>query len=107
MIKADVVKKVAKRLGLKGKEALAVVDETIEAMKRVIIRHGRLEIRDFGIFQIKQRKPRVGRNPKDKVQYPIPLRRVVTFRMGKELKRESASSAHRKSSGPKTSQGNK
>jgi nucleoid DNA-binding protein len=62
------------------------VDETITAIKQIVTEKGRLEIRDFGIFQTKQRKQRLGRNPKDKKQYPIPPRRVVTFKMGKELK---------------------
>ena len=86
MIKADIVKRVAEHLRVKDKEALAIVDETITAIKQIVTEKGRLEIRDFGIFQTKQRKQRLGRNPKDKKQYPIPPRRVVTFKMGKELK---------------------
>ena len=86
MIKADIVKRVAEHLRVKDKEALAIVDETITAIKQIVTEKGRLEIRDFGIFQTKQRKERLGRNPKDKKQYPIPPRRVVTFNMGKELK---------------------
>ena len=86
MIKADIVKRVAEHLRVKDKEALAIVDETITAIKQIVTEKGRLEIRDFGIFQTKQRKERLGRNPKDKKQYPIPPRRVVTFKMGKELK---------------------
>jgi nucleoid DNA-binding protein len=86
MIKADIVKRVAENLKLKDKDALAIVDEIIVAMKKVVSEQGRLEIRDFGVFQTKVRKQRLGRNPKDKKEYPIPPRRVVTFKMGKELK---------------------
>ena len=86
MIKADIVKRVAENLKLKDKDALAIVDEIIVAMKQVVSEQGRLEIRDFGVFQTKVRKQRLGRNPKDKKEYPIPPRRVVTFKMGKELK---------------------
>ncbi|MBX7245311.1 MAG: integration host factor subunit beta [Candidatus Sumerlaeaceae bacterium] len=86
MIKADIIKKVADKLGIKEKEALVIADATLEALKNTVVQHGRLEIRDFGVFQIKQRKERIGRNPKDKKEYPIPPRRVVTFKMGKELK---------------------
>ena len=86
MVKADIVKQIARNLALKDKEALAVVDGILESLKDVICEHQRLEIRDFGVFQIKTRKHRVGRNPRDKVEYPIPARRVVTFRIGKELK---------------------
>lgn len=86
MIKADIVRKIAERLNVKDKEALAIVDSTLESMKKIVADAGRLEIRDFGVFQTKQRKQRLGRNPKDKREYPIPSRRVVTFKMGKELK---------------------
>lgn len=86
MIKADIVRKIAERLNVKDKEALAIVDAVLESMKKIVSDSGRLEIRDFGVFQTKQRKERLGRNPKDKKEYPIPSRRVVTFKMGKELK---------------------
>jgi nucleoid DNA-binding protein len=86
MIKADIVKRIAESLKLKDKDALAIVDEIIVAMKKVVAEQNRLEIRDFGVFQTKVRKQRLGRNPKDKKEYPIPPRRVVTFKMGKELK---------------------
>lgn len=86
MIKADIVRSVAKQLQIKDKEALVVVDGIIDSLKDVIREHRRLEIRDFGVFQVKKRKERIGRNPRDKREYPIPARQVVTFRIGKELK---------------------
>jgi len=89
MIKVDIVKKVAEQLNLKDKEALQIVDAVIEAMKQVICENGRLEVRDFGVFQVKQRKARIGRNPRNKDEYPIPPRKVVTFKLGKELKDHS------------------
>lgn len=91
MIKADIVKRLSDGLSndnqpLKEKDALVVVDQIIEAIKEIIIKNERLEIRDFGVFQIKERKARMGRNPKNKKEYPIPPHRVVTFKAGKEIK---------------------
>lgn len=86
MIKADVVKQIARKLDLKERDALEIVDTILESIKDVILRDGRLEVRDFGVFQIKERKGRIGRNPKNKVEYPIPPHRVVTFKSGKEIK---------------------
>lgn len=91
MIKADIVKRIAEGLStehtpLKDKEALFIVDTLIDSFKDVILRDERLEIRDFGVFQIKERKERVGRNPKNKKPYPIPAHKVVTFKPGKELR---------------------
>jgi nucleoid DNA-binding protein len=99
MIKADIVKKVAERLNLKDKEALQVVDTILESMKEVICAHGRLEVRDFGVFQVKERKARIGRNPRNKEEYPIPPRQVVTFKLGKELKDHSVNTANAEDGG--------
>lgn len=86
MIKIDIVKRIADHLKLKDSESLAVVDAVIDAIKETICENERLEVRDFGVFQTKVRKPRVGRNPRNRQEYPIPPRRVVTFKLGKELK---------------------
>jgi len=86
MVKADIVRHIADSLGRKDKEALFTVDCIIDCLKDLIVREGRLEVRDFGVFQAKLRKSRMGRNPKNKIAYPIPSHRVVTFRSGKHLK---------------------
>lgn len=87
MIKADILQKVADKLDMKEKDALQVVDTILDSMKEVIQENHRLEIRDFGVFQVKTRKARVGRNPRNKKEYPIPERKVLTFQPGKELKK--------------------
>ena len=96
MIKIDIVKCIADQLKLKDKDALQIVDAIIDSMKEVICEHGRLEVRDFGVFQVKSRKERIGRNPRNKDEYPIPPRKVVTFKLGKELK-ESAQATKKRS----------
>lgn len=87
MIKADIAKQIAEKLQMEERDAVRVVDDICEAIREIVATKGRLEIRDFGVFQAKVRKPRLGRNPKKKEdQYHIPARRVVTFKMGKEVK---------------------
>lgn len=86
MIKIDIVKDIAQEFNLKDKDAHIVVDLIIESLKETIIEHQRLEIRDFGVFLVKKRKERIGRNPKNKKEYPIPSRKVVVFKSGKEIK---------------------
>lgn len=100
MIKIDIVKRIATDLKIKDREALAVVDTIIESMKETIKEHGRMEIRNFGVFQVKQRKPRTGRNPRNKREYPILPRKVVTFKLGKELKDFSVQGDGEPVSGP-------
>jgi DNA-binding protein HU-beta len=87
MIKADIVKNVADTLKIKETDALRIVDAILESTKEIIVRDKRLEIRDFGVFQLKERKERIGRNPKNKKEYPIPARKVVTYKMGREMKK--------------------
>ena len=86
MIKIDFARDLAQRLKVKDKEALKIVDNLVESIKEAIIKHKRLEIRDFGVFIIKTRKQRVGRNPKNKKEYPIPNHKAITFKAGKEIK---------------------
>ena len=105
MIKADIVKQVGEHLRIKPKDALVIVDEMITVIKHSVSEQGRLEIRDFGIFQTKRRKQRLGRNPKDKKEYPIPPRRVVTFKMGKELKLSGEKQARPRVASPPAASG--
>lgn len=86
MIKADITKRVAVEFNMDEEMAAKVVDSIIDSLMDVIAEDGRLELREFGVFQTKQRKARVGRNPKNKKEYPIPSRKVVTFKPGKDLK---------------------
>ncbi|CAN5442114.1 hypothetical protein BH09SUM1_BH09SUM1_24740 [soil metagenome] len=86
MVKADIVRQLAGTLQMKDKDALFVVDSIVDGIKDLIVEEQRLEIRDFGVFQVKERKPRMGRNPKNKISYPIPPHKVVTFKSGKDLK---------------------
>jgi len=86
MIKIDFARDLAQRLKVKDKESLKIVDNLIESIKEAIIKYKRLEIRDFGVFTIKTRKQRVGRNPKNKKEYPIPNHMAITFKAGKEIK---------------------
>jgi nucleoid DNA-binding protein len=86
MIKADITKKVAAEFSMDEERAAQIVDSIIDSLMETIDEDGRLELREFGVFQVKQRKARVGRNPKNKKEYPIPARKVVTFKPGKDLK---------------------
>ncbi len=86
MIKMDIARRIAKDLDIKERDGMNIVNEIIAAMRETTVKHGRLEIRNFGVFQIKEREPKVGRNPRTKVEYPIPRRRVITFKPSKHIK---------------------
>lgn len=87
MARSEIVRRIARDLNVPDARASAIADAVIRAVEDALCEHGRLEIRDFGVFRIQERKPRMGRNPRTLEPYPIPARRVVTFRMAKEMRR--------------------
>lgn len=86
MIKADLIDKVAEVTKIPRQDAQNVVETMIQVIKDALAAGERIELRDFGIFLVKQRVARVGRNPKTKVEAPIPARKVPVFKVGRELK---------------------
>lgn len=77
----------AKRLALPVDRAKGIVDHTLDALTEALAEGRKVEFRGFGIFDVVQRKPKIGRNPKNPNagQYQIPARRVVRFRAGTYL----------------------
>ncbi len=86
--KKDLVNKIAAESGIPRPDVQTVVEGFLKNAKNELQTGNRIEIRNFGVFEIKVRKPRIGRNPKkpeDVVQ--IPARKVVHFKVGREFKK--------------------
>ena len=86
MIKADIVNRVAELSDVPRVKAVQAVDTIIDAMKGSLCDGKRIELRGFGVFQVRERKKGVGRNPKTGVEVAITPGRTVRFKPGKELK---------------------
>lgn len=86
LTKRELVNEVASRLGLTQNEVSGVVQELLDAITDSLVEGNRLEIRNFGVFEVKEREARIGRNPRTGDEVPIPRKRVTTFRPGKALK---------------------
>ena len=86
MIKADIVMKVSDVSNVPRMKAVQAVDTIIDAMKDALCEGRRIELRGFGVFQVRDRKKGVGRNPKTGVQVAITPGRTVRFKPGKDLK---------------------
>jgi nucleoid DNA-binding protein len=86
MIKADIVARVAELSGIPRIKAVQAVDTIIEAMKSALCDGKRIELRGFGVFQVRDRKKGVGRNPKTGVEVAITPGRTVRYKPGKDLK---------------------
>lgn len=85
MTKKDIVRTIAEATGLPHKEARNLVQTTFDALVDTLVKEGRIELRNFGVFQIKQREARVGRNPRTGETVPVMPKRVVVFKPGKQM----------------------
>ena len=87
MTKRDFVVKIASEVDITQMQATEVVQRTLDYLANELAKGNRIELRNFGIFELEVRKSRVGRNPKKPSnEVIIPERVVVKFRPGKELK---------------------
>ncbi len=93
MTKADLVDEIAAVTGLTKKDVAETVDEFLNGVSKALIAGKHIEIRGFGTFKVKDRKPRIARNPRTGEQVPVPQRRVPVFKVSKELKDKVADSA--------------
>lgn len=86
MIKADLINRVSEAGDIPRVKAAEAVDTVLQAMKQALADGKRIELRGFGVFQVRDRKKGVGRNPKTGVEVKIAPGKTVRFKPGKELK---------------------
>ncbi len=85
MIKLDIVNAVVNRTGITRTKAEQSVETVFEAMKNALGRGERIELRRFGVFNVKPRKTGIGRNPRTGEEVSIPPGKAIRFKPGKEL----------------------
>jgi integration host factor subunit beta len=83
--KKDIVRTIAEEIDLPQFRTRVLVQRTFEALIEALVRDGRVELRKFGVFQIKQRDARLARNPRTGEPVPVEAKNVVTFKPGKEM----------------------
>ena len=83
MTKREIVKAIAAKTGLTQAQAKEAVQETLNAMIEQLSRAGRLELRNFGVFEVRKRRARTARNPRSGEPVKVPARKVVVFKPGK------------------------
>jgi len=86
MTKANLVDEVTQAVELSRKDSEAVIDIIIESIVKSLRAGDKIEIRGFGSFRSRQRKARVGRNPKTGERVEVPPKTVPYFKPSKELK---------------------
>lgn len=85
MIKQDIIHRVVEETGLQRNKAEAAVDTVFESMKKALAAGDRIELRGFGVFNVRPRKTGIGRNPRTGAEISIQPGRAVRFKPGKDL----------------------
>ncbi len=85
LIKLDIINEVVNRTGITKTKAEMAVETVFESMKKALELGDRIELRGFGVFNVKPRKTGIGRNPRTGAEVSIPPGKAVRFKPGKEL----------------------
>lgn len=88
MTKKDIVLKITDMTGIKQVDVKTIVQHTFDVIIESLVRSEKVELRNFGVFKIKERKARFGRNPRTGQSVPVPPRKVVVFKPGLEMKQK-------------------
>jgi len=86
MTKADLIEEVSRLAELTRKDSEVIVETIFDSVVRALRTGDKIEIRGFGSFRTRQRKPRVGRNPKTGDRVEVPPKKIPFFKPSKELK---------------------
>src|SRR5260221_4914755 len=86
MTKADLIEEVSRLAELTRKDSEIIVETIFDSVVRSLRSGDKIEIRGFGSFRTRQRKPRVGRNPKTDARVDVPAKKIPYFKPSKELK---------------------
>lgn len=85
MTKKEIVKAISDELGLTQLKTKEIVQKTFDAIVETLVEDRRIELRNFGVFEVKMRAARKARNPRTGGQVEVPAKFVVTFKPGKEM----------------------
>ena len=85
MTKKEIVKTISEEIGLTQLKTKEIVQKTFDAIVEALVTEGRIELRNFGVFEVKPRAARKARNPRTGDKVLVPAKNVVTFKPGKEM----------------------
>ena len=85
MTKKEIVKTISDEIGMTQLKTKEIVQKTFDAIIEALVKEGRIELRNFGVFEVKKRAARKARNPRTGDKVHVPEKYVVTFKPGKEM----------------------
>ena len=88
MTKKDIVLKITDATGIKQVDVKKIVQKTFDVIVDALMQGDKVELRNFGVFKIKERRARFGRNPRTGQSVPVPPRKVGVFKSGLEMKQK-------------------
>jgi integration host factor subunit beta len=83
--KKEIVKTISEEIGMTQLKTKEIVQKTFDAIVETLVDEGRIELRNFGVFEVKRRAARKARNPRTGQRVDVPEKYVVTFKPGKEM----------------------
>ena len=83
--KKEIVKTISEEIGLTQLKTKEIVQKTFDAIVETLVEERRIELRNFGVFEVKERAARKARNPRTGQRVDVPEKFVVTFKPGKEM----------------------
>ncbi len=85
MTKKDIAWKIAEKCGVSQQDAQRAVQMVLDAITRAVTTEGRVELRNFGVFEARRRRPRQAHNPRTGEKVFVPERVGVVFQPGREM----------------------
>jgi nucleoid DNA-binding protein len=85
MTKKDMARAIAEETGITQNQAQEIIQRVFDGITETLLSEGRIELRNFGVFEVRERKPRRARNPRTGEAVDVPAKRVVTFKPGREV----------------------
>ena len=100
MTKKEIVRSISEELGLTQLQTKGIVQKVFDAILKTLVDEGRVELRNFGVFDVKRRAPRKARNPRTGEDVFVPERFTVAFKPGQIMQqRVEASGSHNGATG--------
>lgn len=88
MTKKDIANAISQKTGLTQTQVKEIMQRLFDGIIETLERDTRIELRNFGVFEVKNRKPRTARNPRTGEKVMVPAKRVVTFKPGLEMQEQ-------------------
>src|SRR6516164_8188025 len=86
MTKADLIEEVSRAIEMSRKDSEVIVETVFDSIVKTLRSGDKIEIRGFGSFRTRERKSRIGRNPKTGARVEVPAKKIPYFKPSKELK---------------------